>query len=101
KYGYVNALRVTDLDSSCGFSGAVAVERLTVLIPDEKSKLDSMLSVIGGSVDRYWHKTEDRLRKNLSREEKMTITEAALWYGYYDPDSDYWSNPMFPQKGYM
>jgi hypothetical protein len=30
KYGYAEGLRVVDLDSACGFDGAVMVERITI-----------------------------------------------------------------------
>jgi hypothetical protein len=49
KHGYVNVVEVTDLDSGCGFRGAILIEERTVCT-DKKDRWQSALSVIGASL---------------------------------------------------
>lgn len=72
KEGYVDCVQVVDLDSACGFSGAVMIQHLTILIKTGKD-LEKALQCIGF----------DKLpRKNR----KMIIVDACLAYGYFEPD---------------
>lgn len=80
---YADVLRVTDLDSGCGFRGAVMVERLTALGWDSKYKVKQALSYYG------YDKIPSAINDANSR--KMLIIDAMLSYGYYDPN-EAWDN---------
>lgn len=67
---YVSAIRVMDLDSGCGFTSAVLIERLTVLYDPEQAK--HAASCCGFEVE------DDTPMLHLA--------DALLSYGYYDPD---------------
>lgn len=49
KHGYANVVEVTDLDSACGFAGAVLIEERTVTI-DDASRYAGALSTIGATM---------------------------------------------------
>ena len=68
--GYSNAVRITDLDSDCGFTGAVMIEHLTVIKPKDMSDALNCLGL-------------DPKCKNV-HEQIM----ACLFYGHYDPESN-------------
>lgn len=93
RWDYVDVLRVTDLDSGCGFTGAVMVERLTVLVPDNDDKLNKALSLYGMT-------KEDLPDNEIGR--KMMIVDACLSYGMYDPDdgSHFTFDEKFPQSSH-
>jgi hypothetical protein len=77
RYCYADVLRVTDLDSGCGFTGAVLVERLTVFGWDDREKVKNALRCCG------W----DRIPGTAAESRKLALVDALLSYGYYDPDS--------------
>jgi hypothetical protein len=81
QYKYADVLRITDLDSGCGFTGAVMIEHLTALVPEKRDKMQSCLSVCG------WDK--GRLPGRTSKDRKMAMIEAIMAYGYYDPAQDF------------
>jgi hypothetical protein len=80
--GYADVLRVTDLDSACGFDGAVMIERLAVIIPTNIKEAKRIYSSCG------W---ENGLPGDTSESRKMAIIDACLSYGAYDPH-DGWDN---------
>lgn len=71
-YGYATALRITDLDSACGFPGGIIIERITIL----KDKLEDALEYC--SVDL----------SEVSDREAAEV-EACEAYGLFDPHVDY------------
>ena len=79
KYGYVSALRVTDLDSGCGFDGAVLIEKLSIIV-DPKYFAESAaccgfeMSEVDLDIDQG----------------KLRICDALLSYGHYDPANEYY-----------
>ena len=81
QWGYVQCVRVTDLDSACGFTGAVMIEHIVALIPDNKDKMLQCFSVLG----------LDKLTAKTSKDRKIQMIDAIISYGYYDPD-DSWDN---------
>lgn len=82
KYGYCDVVRITDLDSGCGYETAVLVEHLTVLWLDDVNKIKNALSCCGWISD---------LPKKNTNAYWMMLIDAFLFYGYYDP-ADSWDN---------
>jgi hypothetical protein len=82
---YVEVVEVCDLDSGCGFRGAVLIEERSINIED-KSRWNAALNVIGasllpnGDIDDNERIT---YRKN-SHAWRMCIVYALNCYGYYD-----------------
>lgn len=73
--GYADGLRVTDLDSGCGFTGGLSVERITIL-RREGDDMKSALECCG------W----------LDTDEEITIhheIDACQNYGHCDPVEDF------------
>jgi hypothetical protein len=70
RYGYANAVRVTDLDSGCGFSGAVLIEHVTVLY--DCHRIAEAIACCGWDVRG-----------------PAQICDALISYGHSDPD-DSW-----------
>ncbi len=87
KYGYVSAVRVTDLDSGCGFSGAVMVEHITILGFDDAKRVAESLKCTGQLMDRALIVPVDE----SDRETILIIAESLASYGHYDSD-DSWDN---------
>lgn len=80
RYGYVDALRVTDLDSAAGIDQTVLVERVTIIV-DNHGKVKSAL-------ESYGMDFSDVRKLHDARAQKLMIAEACLSYGYYDPCED-------------
>ena len=78
-YGYCSAVRVTDLDSGCGFQGAVLIEHVTANGTDNPERIRKALRSCGP--DSFRGMTKDQSRR--------FIAEALISYGYCDPD-DSW-----------
>lgn len=78
--GYVDAVRVTDLDSATGFDGAIMVEDVTVSGTLDKKRVKEALATCGMDVHSdAWHK--------MSTEGKrVMIADSLLWYGYCDTE---------------
>jgi hypothetical protein len=77
--GYCSAVRVTDLDSGCGFTGAVLIEHIVVNGTDDDKRISEALKCCG-----YYgiDKLDDDTRKRV-------IAESLMQYGFTDPD-DCW-----------
>ena len=86
--GYCSAVRVTDLDSACGFDGAVMVEHIVILGVDDAERIRTALASCGGLCARNWHAIGDKatIKHNL----RHAIADALASYGYFDPD-DSWN----------
>lgn len=69
--GYADALRITDLDSACGFTGGILIERITILRPDD---IQSCLDCCG------WIPEEATVEMEI---------DACMSYGHYDPVEDF------------
>jgi hypothetical protein len=82
EYGYVSALRVTDLSSGCGFDGAVLVEELSIII-DDKEIVERALECCGTSREEIEKIDDEDYRK-------LHIAESVLNYGNYDPANSYY-----------
>lgn len=89
--GYCSAIKVTDLDSSCGFIGAVMVEHVVINGTDNSKRIREALRCSYGSAAeigaRNWHATgnRDTIKENL----RHAIADALCSYGYTDHD-DCW-----------
>lgn len=85
--GYCSAVRVTDLDSACGFTGAVLIEHVVILGTKDSERIRQALRSVGGLSARNWHRTgsSETIKQNL----RHAIASALLGYGFYDPD-DSW-----------
>ncbi len=79
--GYCDAVQVTDLDSGCGFTGAVMVEHKVICGIGDKRRMDEALRSCGCLPCRGWGKEAIR----------HMIAESLLSYGHCDPD-DSWDN---------
>ena len=77
KWGYAEAVRVTDLDSACGFRGAVLIESVTVNGTDDKGRIQRALACVGLTARDLL-----RMRDNTAR--RLAIADALLAYGYCD-----------------
>jgi hypothetical protein len=88
QYGYVSAVEVVDLDSACGFRGAVLIEPKTILINREGAQLQSALACIGakqlpnGDID-----DNRRVFKKGTAPWRWCIAYACQSYGYADPEN--------------
>lgn len=79
--GYCSAVRVCDLDSGCGFRGAVMVEHIVINGTDNPKRLRDAIRFAGVSHLRGCKKDGIRL----------FLAESLASYGHYDPD-DSWDN---------
>jgi hypothetical protein len=76
--GYCSAVRVTDLDSGCGFTGAVMVEHLVINGTMDRKRIKDALKCVGG------------MPAGLDVQgRRHAIADALMSYGYTDPD-DCW-----------
>lgn len=80
QYGYVSAVRVTDLDSAIGFRGAVHVEKIVINGVDDPERVANALRSCGWTSDDVSPDTD---------EGKHQIADALMCYGYYDPDDNH------------
>lgn len=53
-WGYVDCVRVTDLDSGCGFRGAVMIEKITVYGMDDRDRIKEAVRACGGFDDEHY-----------------------------------------------
>lgn len=88
KWGYCNAVRVTDLDSACGFRGAVLIEHVTVNGCDDPKRIRRALESVGGVRSlgaRNWKAIGDSstIKANL----RHAIADALMGYGFFDVES--------------
>ena len=76
--GYCSAVRVTDLDSGCGFRGACLIEHVVINGTDSPKRLREAMRSCGCSAE------------GMSKEgARLMLAEALMSYGYTDPDSCY------------
>ncbi len=90
QWGYCRALRVMDLDSGCGFSGGLLIERLTIITP-EIEPTDENLTAIWADEHCKGAFTccgtdPDEFREASVETRKRWLAENLLGYGRYDPD---------------
>lgn len=81
EHGWCDAVRVTDLDSGCGFRGAVMVEHCSVGVEDAERMRRAWQSCGYTSVKRG-NQTPTDFKRTL----RLMIAEALLSYGFGDTD---------------
>jgi hypothetical protein len=86
EYGYCSAVRVTDLDSGCGFRGAVLIEHIVINGTDDQERIKTALGACGCDVAEL---DQSDMRTQLM------IAESLALYGFYDPD-DFWDGLSTP-----
>lgn len=85
--GYCHAVRVTDLDGGCGFTGAVLVEKVVVNGVDcRKRKREAIRSGVGMEQVGKICWCNGRVNREVYR---LLVADALASYGYTDPDEDY------------
>ena len=77
KWGYCNVVRVTDLDSACGFTGAVLIEKITVNIDSKRIK--QALPCVGLTV-------KDLQGIKGQSAKLWALVDAVMSYGCFDTD---------------
>lgn len=84
--GYVTAVEVTDLDSACGFTGAVEIAEFSIVV-DRPERWGEALPVIGARLldDGAIDDNGTRLERD-SREWRLCLVYALKAHGYYDRD---------------
>jgi len=80
EHGYVNAVKVTDLDSGCGFVGACLIEKITVLIDSEDENSKACECCGFNYKDLNLWDQNDRLR----------LAGSVAAYGRFDPANEYY-----------
>lgn len=87
KYGYVDAIEVIDLDSACGFRGAVMVEPITINVERSPEQLKKALSGIGAAfVDNGDINDNGRIIRKGTAAFRFILAYACQSYGYKDCD---------------
>lgn len=86
--GYCDAVVVTDLDSGCGFTGAVMVEHVVINGTDDAKRIREALRSCG------YHMDFKAMRERMSPAEikqclRHMIADSLCSYGHKDPD-DSW-----------
>lgn len=84
EHGYCSAVRVTDLDSGCGFDGACLIEHIIILGMDDPKRIREALRSCGCSARGF---TKEAARH--------MIADALMSYGHFDPD-DGWDGYHTP-----
>ena len=79
QWGYVDAVRVEDLGSACGFRGAVLIEKLTINVGAGWSKNKKRAKGVLASCS--W-----QVLTGAGIQRKLSLAEAYLGYGHYDLD---------------
>lgn len=89
EHGYCTAVRVTDLDSGCGFRGACLIEHVVISGTDDPKRIRQALGCVGGAKSlggRNWHRTGERSR--IKEGLRHAIADALLSYGYCDVEEE-------------
>ena len=86
--GYCSAVRVTDLDSGCGFTGAVMIEHIVINGTDDKERIRHAMHSCGYGSD-YNHRPDSVSPEEHKLNVRHAIADALMSYGYFDPD-DSW-----------
>lgn len=85
RWGYVNAVTVTDLDSATGATGCYLIQRRSIPVGAGWSKdKDNMRRILR----HYGVEPLAILRARGLKNQRLLIAEAALAYGYSDPADD-------------
>lgn len=97
RYGYCSAVRITDLDSGCGFTGAILVEKITINGTDNRKRKRDAIKCTFGSVAEFRNALRRRKgsREHGERRQsyRLAIADALMSYGFYDPDNDDYTQP--------
>lgn len=80
-YGYVDALRIIDLDSAAGIDQTAYAERVTILVDDHDDVKNALAC--------YGQTFADLRKLPDSHARKLLIANACLDYGYYDSCADF------------
>jgi hypothetical protein len=80
RYGYMDAVRVTDLESATGADGLYLIEAITVIGFNEKDKVQNGLGVCGWLDDEHW-------RGKGKKTVLLAVADGLMSYGYYDPQN--------------
>src|SRR5687768_8454866 len=86
--GYCSAVRVTDLDSGCGFTGAVMIEHVVINGTTDPERIRQALESCGGAMFRG-RRGRVVPPEQIKQALRHQIADALLSYGYSDPD-DAW-----------
>ncbi len=82
-WGYCSAVRVTDLDSGCGFTGAVMIEHVVINGTDDSKRIRQAMDSYGSYYgNRHSSIDPTRHKENL----RLVIAESLMSYGYSDQD---------------
>lgn len=84
KYGYVSFVRVTDLDSACGFEGAILIEHGTANGTDDAERIRKALKSCGCSARTFNVGLKDA--KKAKECIRHMIADALVSYGFCDYD---------------
>jgi hypothetical protein len=80
--GYCSAVKLTDLDSACGFTGAVMVEHVVINGTTDRERVRAALRCCGIDFASWNNRTREEVRH--------CIADSLCNYGYTDPD-DCWA----------
>ncbi len=82
--GYCDAVRITDLDSACGFTGAVLINHIVINGTTDAARIRTALHSCGGCADRQRPEgfTPAEYKQTLRHE----IADALMSYGFTDPN---------------
>lgn len=86
--GYCEAVRITALDSGCGFTGACMIEHIVINGTTDSKRIREALKCVGYDGEaRNWHAIGER--NNIKKNLRHLIADAIMRYGFTDPD-DSW-----------
>jgi hypothetical protein len=87
KWGYVNAVEITDMDSACGWSGAIMIESISINIERSKEDQERALQVIGATFLPNGDINDNgRTIAKGTAAWRFCLTYACQAYGYKDAD---------------
>jgi hypothetical protein len=95
QYGYASAVRVSDLDGGCGFTGAVLIEHVVICGLDDAKRIRQAVESCGGASSYLaWGPRRDgETPADRKRHLRHAIADALMSYGYSDPDDNYGYGP--------
>ena len=85
--GYCSAVRMTDLDSGSGHTGAVLIEHVVINGTDDSERIRRAMRSCGGC--EYHSRPPNMSPENYKQSIRRAIADALMFYGYTDPD-DCW-----------
>lgn len=86
--GYCSAVRVTDLDSGFGFTGAALIEHVVINGTDNSERIHRAMQSCGYGADCH-RRPSSVPPENHKHNLRLMVADALLSYGHYDPD-DLW-----------